>query len=63
MPLEIKSVGFLLGCLPGMTFAAVTVALYNAFEIGPVRVVASIIGAYTNFLMIWTDLRKVNISA
>ena len=52
VPLDIKSVGFLLGCLSGMTFAAATVALYNALAIGPVRVFASIIDAYPIFSMI-----------
>ena len=50
--LEIKSGGIMLGCLSGMTFAAATVALYNAFALGPVRVVASIIGAYPIFSVI-----------
>ena len=59
--LEIKSGGIMLGCLSGMTFAAATVALYNAFALGPVRVVASIIGAYPIFSVILAFLQGANI--
>ena len=46
-----------------MTFAAATVALYNAFAIGPGRIVAYIIRCLSFFSMIWTDLLGVSVGA
>ena len=42
--------------LSGLTFAVASFSLYRAFEIGPVRLVAPIIGAYPVISMAWASV-------
>tara|TARA_B110000003_G_scaffold112940_1_gene115552 strand:- start:738 stop:1586 length:849 start_codon:yes stop_codon:yes gene_type:complete len=45
--------------LSGLTFAVASFSLYRAFEIGPVRLVAPIIGAYPVISMAWASVFSV----
>ncbi|MDG1936168.1 MAG: DMT family transporter [Paracoccaceae bacterium] len=60
--LDIKEGALMLPCLTGMTFAIASVALYNAFALGPVRIVAPIIGAYPILSVIWAVLQGAHVS-
>lgn len=52
----ISSQGFGLSVLSGLTFAVASFSLYRAFEIGPVRLVAPIIGAYPVISVAWSSV-------
>ncbi len=52
----------ILTSLSGALFAFSTYALYRAFEIGPIRRVAPIIGAYPVFSVFWAVFTGVQIS-
>lgn len=59
---DIKEGALLLSGLPGVTFALASMALYNAFALGPVRIVAPIIGAYPILSVIWAVLQGAHVS-
>ena len=46
-----------LGILSGLTYAAAGYSLYRAFEIGPVRLVAPLIGAYPVLSVLWAAVQ------
>ena len=52
----ITSQGLGLSVLSGLTFAVASFSLYRAFEIGPVRLVAPIIGAYPVISVAWASI-------
>ncbi|MEP2030439.1 MAG: DMT family transporter [Paracoccaceae bacterium] len=49
-------------CFSGATFALASLSLYAAFSIGPVRLVAPIIGAYPVLSMAWAAINGAEIS-
>lgn len=52
----ISNEGLGLSILSGLTFAVASFSLYRAFEIGPVRLVAPIIGAYPVISVAWASV-------
>ena len=52
----ISNEGLGLSVLSGLTFAVASFSLYRAFEIGPVRLVAPIIGAYPVISVAWASV-------
>ena len=59
---ELKDGALTLSGISGVTFALASVALYRAFAIGPVRLVAPIIGAYPILSVIWAVLQGATVS-
>lgn len=58
---DIKDGAVVLSGISGVTFALASVALYKAFAIGPVRLVAPIIGAYPILSVIWAVLQGATV--
>jgi drug/metabolite transporter (DMT)-like permease len=58
---DLKDGAVALSGISGVTFALASVSLYKAFAIGPVRLVAPIIGAYPILSLIWAVLQGATV--
>lgn len=52
-PVQVPPQAYLRAIIAGLFYACAGIGLYKAFEIGPVRLVAPIIGAYPILSMLW----------